>query len=323
MSAMWIALLMREAGIPSGVLSVIHGNKSTVRQLIAHRLVRAVSFVGTEAAGNQVYDLCCRYRKRIQANMGGKNHTVILPDSPKEFTVTALIQSCFGSTGQRCTSPKVAVLVGDARTWVADFISAAKALRIGPPEDDGVDIGPMITPEAKIKLLTQIRVARDEGAEVVLDGTQFHHQDYPQGNWLGPTILANVTTDMACYNEETFGPLLVCINVNSLEEAIDMINANRFGNGCSIFTSNGALSRQFQRDVNIGIVNINNPHTAPQSSFSFTSNKDSFLGESSFYGPDCVNFFTFCKTVTSLWHHPDQIARAHTLSASPTTNPPT
>lgn len=215
------------AGFPSGVFNVVNGGASIVNTLLSQPAIRAVSFVGSEAAGERVYDHAKATRKRVQVECNGKNHGVVLEDASKMKALYAIAGSAFGAAGQRCMSLSVAVFVGSTKEWIDDLVTLAKSLVIGCGLDPLVEVGPLISQAAKSRVEEVITSAESEGAKVVLDGRNYHVPDYPNGNFIGPTILTKVQPYMSCYQEEIFGPVLCCVEVNTLEEAIQLINENR------------------------------------------------------------------------------------------------
>ncbi|KAI1775629.1 methylmalonate-semialdehyde dehydrogenase [Hypoxylon cercidicola] len=289
------------AGFPSGVFNAINGGANVVNTLLSQPVVRAVSFVGSEVAGERVYDHAKATRKRVQVECNGKNHGVVLEDASKMKALYAIAGSAFGAAGQRCMSLSVAVFVGSTKEWINDLVTLAKSLVIGCGLDPLVEVGPLISQAAKARVEEIITNAENEGAKVVLDGRNYHVPDYPNGNFIGPTILTKVHPYMSCYQEEIFGPVLCCIEVNTLEEAIQLINDNRYGNGCTLFTSSPVNAQVFQRLVNVGQVGINVPILAPSGPVMRTANKDSFLGDQHVSGRTSWQFFAMTKTVTSLW----------------------
>lgn len=303
-AAMMLGELALEAGLPPGVLNIVHGSHAVVNALCDHPDIKAISFVGSDLAGEHVYRRACASGKRVQANMGAKNHAVITPDADVETTVNALIGAAFGAAGQRCMAISAAIFVGGIGEYKAALVEKVKKLKVSAGWESDTDIGPVITPQAKTRIENLIANAEVEGAEITVDGRGFQVADYPNGNFIGPTLLTNVTTDMECYREEIFGPVLVCLEVDSLEEAISVINNNIHGNGTAIFTSSGAAAHRFQNQVDVGMVGINVPIPVPAASsgsFSFTGWRGSFLGDLHMYGREGVHFYTKTKTVTAKW----------------------
>jgi len=300
-AAMIIAKLTKEAGFPDGVLNVIHGTKDAVNFICDEPRIRAISFVGGDAAGRHIHTRGTNNGKRVQSNMSAKNHAVILPDADKEATIKALIGAAFGAAGQRCMALPAAVFVGEAQNWIPELAERAGKLRVSGGMEQDADLGPLISAESKQRVERIIQTGVDQGANLVLDGRNVKVDKYPKGNFVGPTVLANVTPNMECYKEEIFGPVLSCLSVGSLEEAIKLVNDNPYGNGTAIFTRSGSAARKFQREVDVGQVGINLPIPVPLPFFSFTGSRGSFVGAGHFYGKMGVHFYTQTKTITSSW----------------------
>jgi malonate-semialdehyde dehydrogenase (acetylating)/methylmalonate-semialdehyde dehydrogenase len=309
-AAMIIAELAREAGFPDGVLNIVHGAHDAVNFILDEPRIKAISFVGSDKAGKYIYSRGSANGKRVQANLGAKNHAAVMPDANKNATINALIGAAFGAAGQRCMALSALVLVGEAKEWLTEIVEKAKQLSVNGGFEPGADLGPVVSPQSKERIESLIQSGVDEGATLLLDGRGFKPEKYPNGNFVGPTVLANVKPNMKCYQEEIFGPVLVCLNVDTLEDAIDLINANKYGNGVAVFTNSGATAARFQRDIEAGQVGINTPIPVPLPMFSFTGNKGSIAGQSGhyFYGKSGLNFYTQLKTVTALWRSEDAIA---------------
>ena len=258
-----------------------------------------------DAAGKHIYDRGGANGKRVQANLGAQNHAVVLEDADPESTVKALVAAGFGAAGQRCMAISRVVLVGAAQALVPRLVEMARSLTVGPGTTAGVGIPPVVTPQAKVRIERLITAGVEAGASIPLDGRAYKVDGYPNGNWVGPTILAGVTTDMECYRNEIFGPVLQVLLVNTLDEAIELINANRYGNGTAIFTRSGAAARKFTHEVDCGQVGVNVPIPVPLPMFSFTGSRGSILGDHNFYGKGAVSFHTKWKTVTSNWREDD------------------
>ncbi|KAH7363447.1 methylmalonate-semialdehyde dehydrogenase [Plectosphaerella cucumerina] len=290
------------AGFPPGVVNIVHGGPSVVEKLLAQPSVGAVSFVGSDIAGERVHDHARATRKRVQAECSAKNHGVVLADADKKKTLYAIAGGAFGSAGQRCMALSVVVLVGEARSWADDIAQLAMTLIVGDGKQSGVDMGPLITKAAKARVEEAITAAESEGATVLLDGRNYLVPDYPDGNFVGPTILTNVQSYMTCYQEEIFGPVLCCMEVETMEEAIQLINSNRYGNGCTLFTSSPTQAQLFQKAVNVGQVGINVPVLATSGTVLRTGNKESFLGDHNVSGHGMWQFYTMTKTITTIWH---------------------
>ncbi|KAF2753241.1 Methylmalonate-semialdehyde dehydrogenase [Pseudovirgaria hyperparasitica] len=306
-AAMILAELCEKAGFPPGVVNIIHGSAKTVDFIIDEPAIKAISFVGSNKAGEYIYARGSANGKRVQANLGAKNHAAVLPDCNKNHALNAIAGAAFGAAGQRCMALSTLVLVGETKEWVHDIAERAKALSVNGGFEKGADLGPVISPQSKKRIEDLIQSAQDEGAEILLDGRGYKPEKYPNGNWVGPTIIANVKPHMKCYTEEIFGPVLVCLNVPTIDDAIATINANEYGNGAAIFTRSGATAGRFQREIEAGQIGINVPIPVPLPMFSFTGNKKSIAGggANTFYGKPGMLFYTQQKTVTSLWRSED------------------
>ena len=300
-AAMILARLAKEAGVPDGVLNIVHGSEECVNYLCDAPAVKAISFVGGNKAGKHIHDRGTKNGKRVQSNMGAKNFGVVMPDADREATLNALVNAAFGAAGQRCMALPLVIFVGNAKEWVADLKAKAEQLVVGPASQDGVDLGPCISPQSKIRIESIVETSKEQGATVLLDGTGVVVPGFEKGNFVKPTILTGVTPSMACYKEEIFGPVLSCVFADTLDEAIALTNASPYGNGCAIFTQSGAAARKFQHEVEVGQIGINVPIPVPLPFFSFTGSKASFVGATNFYGKSGVNFFTQIKTITSNW----------------------
>ena len=306
LSTMMLVELAIEAGVPAGVLNVVHGGKEVVDLLCTHRDIKAISFVGSTAVGTHVYNLAGQHGKRVQSMMGAKNHVVVMPDANKEQTLNALVGAAFGAAGQRCMALSVAVMVGDTKHWVDELVAKTKTLKVNAGHEPNTDVGPVISTRAKARVIDLINSGVEQGAELLLDGRDVNVPGYEKGNFVGPTIFNQVTTDMCIYQEEVFGPVLAIIHVDTLEQAIALINANPFGNGVGLFTQNGNTARTFQHQIDIGQVGINIPIPVPVPFFSFTGSRGSKLGDLGPYGKQAVQFYTQTKTITSRWFEDDQ-----------------
>jgi len=302
--------LAKQAGFPEGVVNVIHGAHSSVDFICDHPAIRAISFVGSDQAGKYIYERGSRNGKRVQSNMGAKNHGVIMPDANKENALNQLVGASFGAAGQRCMALTTAVFVGDSKDWIPELVEKVKKLKVSAGHEAGTDIGPVISKDSKKRIHDIIEKSKQEGAEVLLDGRNIKVAKYPNGNFVGPTVLNNVTTDMTCYKEEIFGPALVILSAKTLDEAIELINNNPYGNGTAIFTTNGATARKFTQEIDVGQIGVNVPIPVPLPMFSFTGSRGSFLGDTNFYGQQGVNFYTQVKTVTSQWRSEDATPEA-------------
>jgi len=305
-ATMIVAELCEQAGLPKGVVSVLHGSVDTVNFICDEPLIKAISFVGSDKAGAYIYDRGGRNGKRVQANMGAKNHGVLMPDANRNFALNSIAGAAFGAAGQRCMALSVLVTVGNTDSWIPELIERANQLKIGNGFGDGIDIGPVISPQAKERIESLIASCEQEGGKILLDGRGVKVDGYPNGNWVGPTIL-EATSDMKCYQEEIFGPVLTIVKVGTLDEALDLINKNRYGNGTAIFTQSGATARRFEKEVDVGQIGINVPIPVPLPMFAWSGSRGSVLGQTSLYGKGGIDFWTQYKTVTALWRAQDAI----------------
>ncbi|MEO6697815.1 MAG: CoA-acylating methylmalonate-semialdehyde dehydrogenase, partial [Paraperlucidibaca sp.] len=301
MSTMRLVELAVEAGIPAGVLNVVHGAVDVVNGLCDHPDIKAISFVGSTKVGTHVYHRATASGKRAQCMMGAKNHVVVLPDAPKEQTLNALAGAGFGAAGQRCMASSVVVLVGEAREWVDEIAERGTRLSVNAGHVDGTDIGPVISCAAKARIEELIAAGVAEGARLVLDGRNPAVKGYEHGNFIAPTLFAGVKPGMRIYDEEIFGPVLCVVEVDTLDEAIALINANPNGNGTGLFTRSGGAARHFQEEIDVGQVGINVPIPVPVPLFSFTGSRGSKLGDLGPYGKQVVLFYTQTKTITTRW----------------------
>jgi len=301
LTPMLLAELALEAGVPPGVLNIVHGGKRVVDAICTHPDIVAVSFVGSTAVGTHVYSLASEHGKRVQCMMGAKNHAVVMPDANKEQSLNSLVGATFGAAGQRCMATSVTVLVGEAQKWIPDIVAKAKGLKVNAGVEKNTDLGPVVSKNAKHRILGLVEDGIKEGAKLELDGRGIKVPGYEQGNFIGPTIFSAVTPAMKIYTTEIFGPVMVIVGVNTLDEAITLINNNPFGNGTGIFTQSGAVARKFQNEIDVGQVGINVPIPVPVPFFSFTGSRGSKLGDLGPYGKQAVQFYTQTKTVTSRW----------------------
>ncbi|KAM5432366.1 aldehyde dehydrogenase (NADP(+)) ald6 [Microsporum ferrugineum] len=309
-AAMILAELAREAGFPKGVINIIHGSAKTVDFILDAPEIKAISFVGSNRAGEYIFTRGSANGKRVQANLGAKNHCAVLPDANKNHALNAIAGAAFGAAGQRCMALSTLVMVGETKEWLPEIAERARALKVDGGFEEGADLGPVISPESKKRIEDIIATAEKEGATILLDGRGYKPEKYPNGNWVGPTIITGVKPHMTCYKEEIFGPVLVCLEVDTLDEAIDLINANEYGNGAAVFTRSGPTAAKFQRQIEAGQLGINVPIPVPLPMFSFTGNKKSIAGggANTFYGKPGLQFYTQQKTVTSLWRSEDAIS---------------
>jgi malonate-semialdehyde dehydrogenase (acetylating) / methylmalonate-semialdehyde dehydrogenase len=285
-------------GLPDGVVNLVNGGREVVEGILEHPDIDAISFVGSAPVARIVYERAAQTGKRVQALGGAKNHMVVCPDAVVEPTVNGLIGSGFGAAGQRCMAGSVIVTVGEAHDRVIPkLVEESRKLRVGNGLDDGVDVGPVISCDARDRISDWIQRAVDDGADLVLDGRDPDAD--ADGSYIGPTILDNVKPDDPIVSEEVFGPVLAVVNVDTLEEAIEVVNNSPFGNGVSIFTESASAVRKFRHDVEVGMVGVNIGVAAPVAFFPFSGWKASFLGDLHAHGPDGVEFFTRKKTITS------------------------
>jgi malonate-semialdehyde dehydrogenase (acetylating)/methylmalonate-semialdehyde dehydrogenase len=299
MTSEMIVDMLSASGVPAGVVNIVHGGKPTVDNICDHELIKAVSFVGANHAGEYIYTRASANGKRAQVNMGAKNHCIVLPDADKEDTLNAITGACFGSTGQRCMAISVVVLVGEAQQWVPDLVEKASKLKCGPGHLN-MDIGPTNN-RALLANIERLIADGEKNATLLLDGRNPTVEGYPDGNWIGATIIDGCEQGMACYDEEIFGPVMCIVRKNNLEDAIKFVNENPYGNGVACFSANGHVMRKFQTEIEAGQIGINLPIPVPLPMFSFTGNKASMWGTANFYGKAAVNFYTSWKTITARW----------------------
>jgi len=298
-----LAELMYEAGLPSGVLNVVNGDKEAVDALITHRDVAAVSFVGSTPVGEYVYRTATAHGKRAQALCGAKNHMVILPDADMDQARDAAMGAAFGSAGERCMAISVCVCVGDktADAFVKDLAPRVRALKVGPYTDPEAEMGPIVSAKARARIEGYIEAGVDEGAKLVVDGRGLKLQGFEDGFFLGGTLFDRVEPHMGIYTDEIFGPVLSVVRAPDYESALDLVNAHQMGNGCAIFTRDGDAARDFTARAQIGMVGVNVPIPVPMAYFSFGGWKHSLLGDHHMHGAEGVRFYTRLKTVTARW----------------------
>lgn len=302
-AVMMVAELLYEAGLPEGVLNVVHGDKTAVDAILDHPAVQAVSFVGSTPIAEYVYQRGTQAGKRVQALGGAKNHMVVMPDADMDQAVDALMGAGYGSAGERCMAISVAVPVGDetADRLVDKLRPRVEALKVGPSDDSDAEMGPVITADAKSRIVGLIDDGVSAGAELVVDGRSLSLQGYENGYFLGGSLFDRVTTDMRIYKEEIFGPVLSVVRAQNYEEAVTMINDHEYGNGTAIFTRDGDAARTFTDTIQVGMVGVNVPIPVPVAYHSFGGWKRSLFGDHSIYGPEGVHFYTRLKTITSRW----------------------
>ena len=301
-----VARLYQEAGLPDGVFQVVHGGKDVVDALCEHPGISAVSFVGSTPIAKHVHDTASAAGKRVQALGGANNHAVVMPDANIEFAAAQVAAGAFGSAGERCMAVPVAVTVGAAHD---DFVTArtaeAEKITVGPGSDPATDMGPVITPEARQRVIDWTTEAEQAGAAVVVDGRDLVVPGHENGNFVGPIVLTDVPRDARAYKDEVFGPMLVVMHVDTLDEAIDLVNSSPYGNGTAIFTASGHAARRYQEEVQVGMIGVNVPIPTPVGYYSFGGWKDSLFGEHHAHGPEAVSFYTRQKAITTRWPEPD------------------
>lgn len=302
-ATMYIAQLLQEAGLPNGVLNVVNGDKEAVDVLLSDERIKAVSFVGSTAIAEYIYSTANANGKRCQALGGAKNHAIVMPDADMDNAVNQLLGAAFGSSGERCMALSVAVAVGDeaADALVAKMSAAMQSLKVGAFCDSSNDFGPVITAQHKAKVEGYISSAEQDGASVVVDGRNPEVHGFKDGFFVGATLIDGVTSQMQSYQEEIFGPVLQVVRVNSMEEAMQLIDDHEYGNGTCIFTRDGEAARYFSDHIQVGMVGINVPLPVPVAYHSFGGWKRSLFGDLHAYGPDGVRFYTKRKTITQRW----------------------
>jgi malonate-semialdehyde dehydrogenase (acetylating)/methylmalonate-semialdehyde dehydrogenase len=303
-----MAELFEEAGAPKGVLQVVHGTKDQVDVLLNHKDIKAISFVGSVPVGQYIYKTGTANMKRVQAFAGAKNHLVVMPDANKQQVINNIVGASVGAAGQRCMAASVSVFVGKSKEWLPEIREALTKVSPGHYSKSDSAYGPQINPQAKARILGLIAQGKKEGADLVLDGSDIKVEGYPDGNWVGPTMFTNVTTEMEIYKQEIFGPVLITMEVDTLDDAIELVNSNPYGNGVSIFTASGHTGRKFQHEIEVGQVGINIPIPVPLPFFSFTGWKGSFYGDQHAYGKQGVRFYTETKTITSRWFEDEDVS---------------
>jgi malonate-semialdehyde dehydrogenase (acetylating)/methylmalonate-semialdehyde dehydrogenase len=301
-----VAQLFEEAGLPRGVFNVVHGDKAAVDALLTHPGVSAVSFVGSTPIAKYIYSTAAASGKRVQALGGAKNHMVVLPDADMDAAADALVSAGYGSAGQRCMAISASVCVGAAADPLIERVKArVAALKIGPGDDRSNDMGPVVTPAARDRILDYIGQGERAGAALVVDGRGLRVRGYENGFFIGPTFFDRVERHMSIYRDEIFGPVLVNLRVDTLDDALALLRENPYGNGTAIFTRSGAAARRFQSDVDAGMVGINVPIPVPVGYYSFGGWKASLFGDLHIYGEDGFRFYTRGKVVTSRWKDPN------------------
>jgi malonate-semialdehyde dehydrogenase (acetylating)/methylmalonate-semialdehyde dehydrogenase len=304
-ASMFIAELLHEAGVPEGVFNVIHGDRVAVDRLLEHPDIAALSFVGSTPVARHIYETGTRNGKRVQALGGAKNHMIVLPDADIGMAADAAVSAAYGSAGERCMAISVVVAVGEVADPLVEAIrQRLPKVRVGPGSDPSSEMGPLVTREHRDKVASYLDSGMAEGAEVVVDGRQHVLYQEGEGFFLGVSLLDRVTPEMECYRNEIFGPVLEIVRVKDYEAALELVNGNPYGNGTAIFTRDGGAARQYQFDVNVGMVGINVPIPVPVAYYSFGGWKASLFGDLHMYGPEGVQFYTRAKVVTARWPDP-------------------
>ncbi len=304
--AIKLAELFSDAGLPDGVLNILNGDKTAVDMIINSEDISAISFVGSTPVAKYIYKCSAEKGKRVQALGGAKNHLVVMPDANIDQAVDGIIGAAFGSAGERCMAVSVAVAVGKIGNQLVEKIkNKAEVLKVAPWTDSSSEMGPVISKEHKKKIENYINIGINEGANLKLDGRQIKIQGYENGNFIGPTLFDNVKEGMTIYKEEIFGPVLSVVRAEDYEEALNLVNNHQFGNGTSIYTSSGEISRHFTTNAKIGMVGINVPIPVPMAFHSFGGWKQSLFGDLTMHGMEGIKFYTKLKTITSRW--PDSI----------------
>ncbi|ATG56275.1 methylmalonate-semialdehyde dehydrogenase (CoA acylating) [Brachybacterium ginsengisoli] len=297
-----VARLYQEAGLPDGVFQVIHGGKTVVDALCAHEGIAAVSFVGSTPIAKHVHAAASAAGKRVQALGGANNHAVVMPDANLEFAAAQVASGAFGSAGERCMAVPVAVTVGDAHEgFLAAIKAEAEKLVVGPGDDPTTDMPPVITADARDRVIRMTDEAEQAGGTIVVDGRGLVVEGFEKGNFVGPTVITDLAADHPTYTDEVFGPVLVVMHVNNFDEAIALVNSSPFGNGTAIFTDSGHYARRFEDEIQVGMIGINVPIPTPVGYYSFGGWKDSLFGEHHAHGPEGVGFYTRQKAVTTRW----------------------
>jgi malonate-semialdehyde dehydrogenase (acetylating)/methylmalonate-semialdehyde dehydrogenase len=304
-----IAELYAEAGLPDGVFNVVHGDKVAVDALLDHPDVAAVSFVGSTPIARYVHERATAAGKRVQALGGAKNHAVVMPDADLDFAANHLTAAGFGSAGQRCMAISVGVAVADAADGLVERLEkSARDVQVGAGNDPKSEMGPVVTPEARDRVVRYIGEGVESGAVAVVDGRELEVDG--DGFFVGPTLFDRVETQMSIYRDEIFGPVLAIVRVDTLDEAIELINGNSFANGTAIFTSSGGAARKFQREVNVGMIGVNVPIPVPMAYYSFGGWKDSLFGDHHIHGTEGIRFYTQAKAITTRWPEEETLGRS-------------
>jgi malonate-semialdehyde dehydrogenase (acetylating)/methylmalonate-semialdehyde dehydrogenase len=304
-----LAELLKEAGLPDGVFNVVHGDKEAVDAILHHPDIKAVSFVGSTPIAKYIYSTAAAEGKRVQALGGAKNHAVVLPDADLDFTVDALMGAAYGSAGERCMAISAVVAVGGvADPLVAALAAKARQLKVGPGSSEGMDMGPLVTAAHRDRVKGYIDAGAAAGASLVVDGRGLTVPGADRGFFVGPTLFDRVTPEMTIYTDEIFGPVLVVLRVNTLDEAIALVNRNPYGNGTAIFTASGAAARRYEDEIEVGMVGVNVAIPVPMAFFSFGGWKQSLFGDLHVYGMEGIAFYTRTKAITTRWPARDAVS---------------
>ena len=304
-ASVYLAELWKEAGLPDGVFNVVHGDKVAVDRILEHPDIAAVSFVGSTPIARYIYETGTKHGKRVQALGGAKNHMVVLPDADIDMAADAAVSAAYGSAGERCMAISVVVAVGDvADPLVRAIEERLPKIQVGPGHEEGSEMGPLITREHRDKVASYLDSGVSQGATLRVDGRQHVLYQEDRGFFLGVSLLDNVTPEMECYRNEIFGPVLEIVRTPDYQSAVEIVNANEYGNGTAIFTRDGGAARQYQFDVNVGMVGLNVPIPVPVAYYSFGGWKASLFGDLHMYGPEGIQFYTRAKVVTARWPDP-------------------
>jgi malonate-semialdehyde dehydrogenase (acetylating) / methylmalonate-semialdehyde dehydrogenase len=304
-ASIYMAELLAEAGVPAGVFNVVHGDKVAVDRILEHPDIAAVSFVGSTPIARYIYETGTKHGKRVQALGGAKNHMIVLPDADIEMAADAAVSASYGSSGERCMAVATVVAVGTVADPLVDAIAARlPKIKVGPGTDPSAEMGPLVTKQHRDKVASYLDLAKIQGATVVEDGRKHPLYKESEGFFLGASLIDDVAPGMDCYSEEIFGPVLTVTRVATYDDALQLVNDNPYGNGTAIFTRDGGAARQYQFDVNVGMVGINVPIPVPVAYYSFGGWKASLFGDLHMYGPEGIQFYTRAKVITSRWPDP-------------------
>lgn len=298
-----LAELLQQAGAPAGILNVVHGDKEVVNQLLTHKDVAAVSFVGSTPIAQYIYATATKHGKRCQALGGAKNHGIIMPDADMNVVCDAVIGGAFGSAGERCMALPIVVAVGEktADELIKKLVEKVKAIKVGPGYQVGIEMGPLVTAEHLARVLQYVEVGVQEGAKLVVDGRNYKPKGYEKGHFMAPCIFDNVKPNMRIYKEEIFGPVLGVVRVPDFKTALQLVNSHEFANGVALFTRDGGTAREFANQAQVGMIGINLPIPVPVATHSFGGWRNSLFGDVHVYGPEGINFYTRLKNVMVRW----------------------